>query len=562
MRRSRRATTASTLDEFHVDSRFSTFTVKKRPIGVIPNEFIVSARVQVQRMMPVWLAKARWLVLRGSKTPVLAVHRHIGAGSVVLDDHPLKVMILGTDTGVQVMGERGMVLTSSRVRRNDTWVIAFETSAQRQRMYELVKLWIELGAFLQRLTDFESIVKSNSSVVYRCSEVPIAAGDVSTDTDERLTHRQHQHRRHTTASNSVSYDALSDGIAMPPRQFALKRMSKAKCTTEVEMTQRILAIESLQPYLARYHYMYETRQDSAVTIVMQFYRGGSLADRIRAIGPLHEKVAKSVLSSLCCALYSLHQHGILHLDVKAANVLFDSDSPRTFSNLKLVDFGNSALHRRRRRPRRTTTLGPTSSDDGDIDGDDDELSGDDAKARQRIAMGTYGCMAPERFDGCYGPEADVYGAGVVLFHMVVGEPPFPGSDPYQVMVKNMQGDVSFASPQWRRVSPQLLHLTQRMLDKDPRTRITIPEVLKLRWLFQNLSTHELHQSAQQAPAAVAPLPPTGADEDDVALESKARPHKPPSASTGVRSRGVSTSACTYSSVDYFARSIPRSAKYA
>lgn len=515
---------SSSTTTLHLDGGLST--AKKRPFGMIPNEFVASARVQVQRLMPVWLSKARWVVLRGSKSPILAVYRQVGAG-VVLDDNPLRVMILGDDTGVQVAGEKGMVLTSSRVRKNDTWVLGFESSAQRKRMYELIKLWIELGAFLQSLTGFASIAKSHNSVVYKCHE----------DREEHPADNNEDLRAQLAASGFSTGSSLrrTHGTSHLAREFALKRVSKAKCLSEIQITERALAIEGLQPYLARYLYMYENSKDNSVTIVMKYYSGGSLADRIRDAGSLHEKVAKSVTSSLCCALYSLHQHGILHLDVKAGNILFDSDSPRTFTNLKLVDFGSSTLRRTRRR---------TYDDNGEADSD----SVEDEKERQRKAMGTYGCMAPERFDGDYGPEADVYGVGIVLYHMIVGEIPFTGNDPYQVMVKNMQGDVSFASPKWRLVSKQLRHLVERMLDKDPRTRITIPEILKLRWLFQNLSTHELlHEPS---------MPPRSGS-------SSGSMPKQPSASMGVRSRGVSSSGsyCNYN-LDYFSRSIPRSAKYA
>lgn len=518
----------------------SNLSGKKRSFGVIPNEFVASARVQAQRLMPMWLSKARWVVLRGSKTPILAVYRQVSTG-VVLDDNPLRVMILGDDTIVQVAGEKGMVVTSSRVRRNDTWVLGFKSSAQRKRMYELVKLWIELGAFLQSLTGFASIAKSHNSVVYKCQEREEESANVGSNSlggaeDEAL---RTQLLGSSSSAGPLPFRHTARGGSHRARHFALKRVSKTRCLNEIQITERALAIEGLQPYLARYLYMYENSKDNSVTIVMKFYSGGSLADRIRDAGALHEKVAKSVTSSLCCALYSLHQHGILHLDIKAGNILFDSDSPRTFTNLKLVDFGSSTLRRTQRR--RMTYL-----DNNGGEGDSDPV--EDEKERQRKAMGTYGCMAPERFEGNYGPEADVYGAGIVLYHMVVGEIPFTGSDPYQVMVKNMQGNVSFASTKWQRVSKQLRHLAKRMLDKDPKTRITIPEILKLRWLFQNLSTHELHAQ---------PTSGTGSSSGSMLNQPNA------SANTGVRSRGVSSSG-SYSnySLDYFSRSIPRSAKYA
>ncbi|TMW56399.1 hypothetical protein Poli38472_006409 [Pythium oligandrum] len=389
---------------------------KKRPLGVIPNEFIVPARVQVQRIMPVWMAKMRWLVLRGSKTPILAVYRHVSAS--VKDENPIRVMLLGADTSIRAAGEKSIVIVSSRVRRNDSWTLGFQTSSQRRRMYELLKMWIQLSAFLQSLANFESISKSHNSIVYRC---------------------------HDRVENQ--------------RFYALKRVNRVKCWNEVEITERLANLEPLQPYLARYLFMFEDAKDNSVTIAMKFYNGGTLSDQIREFGPVSESTARTVMASLCLALYLLHQNNILHLDVKPGNIVFDSDSSRGFRNLKLLDFGSSMFM---------------------------------TEERPANTAGTYGCMAPERFDGRCGPEADVYGAGVVLYHMLVGEIPFTGNDGYQIMAKNMQGDVHFDHPRWRHVSVPLRHLAERMLAKDPDERITFAEILKLTWLFQTQSKQDLH----------------------------------------------------------------------
>lgn len=349
----------------------------------------------------------------------------------MLDEKPLRVLLLGGDTAMRAVGEKTLVLSSSRVRKNDMWVITFETSGQRRRMYELVRTWIDLSAFLLQLRGLESIAKSHNSVVFRC-----------------------QHRDD------------------PMRRYALKRVHIARCRNELEVTERAITIPALQPYLARYVLMFEDSKDSSVTIVMRYYRGGSLSDRIHEVGSLGEPVARNVLSSLCCALYLLHANQILHLDVKAANILFDNRDARSFLNLKLVDFGSSVMMTE--------------------DHDDNEGNGKRLKT-----SGTYGCMAPERFDGQYGPESDVYGAGVVLYHMITGQLPFEGADSYQIMARNMQGDVSFASPRWRRVSGPLRALAARMLDKNPATRVTLPEILTMTWLF--------HDSGPTTECALPPL---------------------------------------------------------
>lgn len=52
--------------------------------GVIPSEYVVPVRVRSRRVIPVWLCKRRWLVLRGAKTPVMAVYCKSGE-SLALD---------------------------------------------------------------------------------------------------------------------------------------------------------------------------------------------------------------------------------------------------------------------------------------------------------------------------------------------------------------------------------------------------------------------------------------------------------------------------------------------
>lgn len=418
--------------------------------GVIPSEYVVPVRVRSRCVIPVWLCTHRWLVLRGAKTPVLAVYRKSGERLAldgdVAETAPLRVMALGLHTRVRAVGEKTLEVATSRVRhRSDTWVLTFDSSAQRRRVYELVKTWTELGDFLGQLTTIERIARSHNSTVYKCQ------------------------------SRS---DADGGGRAALRQRFALKRVQAVRCASELAITERVAAIPALRPYLARYLVMFEDANSAgSVTIIMKYYRGGSLSDRIREMGPLSERVARSVLASLCCALFLLHVNGVLHLDVKAANVLFDSGEhhPRGFRNLKLVDFGSGALldadadeqpHGRGRRESEQQTQGPAK------------------KATPSQAAGTYGCMAPERFEGRVGPESDVYGAGVVLYHMLVGDAPFVGRDSYQVMARNMRGDVSFASPRWATVSPPLRQLARRMLDKDPDARVTLPEILTMPWLFQ------------------------------------------------------------------------------
>ncbi|KAG6609498.1 CAMK/CDPK protein kinase [Phytophthora cinnamomi] len=280
--------------------------------------------------------------------------------------------------------------------------------------------WVALAVLLQRLSAHESIAKGPNSAVYLCH-----------DCDD------------------------------PAKQFVLKRVHRSRCHDELRLTARLMALSrenrELGRLLPQYSFLFEDNKAKCVTIVMKYYSGGSLADRIQDRGPLSETIACNVLIALCRALHLLHENQVLHLDVKASNILFDDEQSGNFGDLKLVDFGSGVC------------LNNSYQDSID-------------NSEKMASSGTYGCMAPERFRGCCGPEADVYGAGIVLYHMLSGVIPFSGADTYQLLARNMLGDVNFEEKQWGLVSPQLKTLTARMLEKSPAKRITLVEILNSPWL--------------------------------------------------------------------------------
>ncbi len=119
--------------------------------------------------------------------------------------------------------------------------------------------------------------------------------------------------------------------------------------------------------------------------VMEYLTHGSLEERLRA-GPLPIVEAVNITKVIARALQKAHGRGILHCDLKPANVLFDgSGKPR------LCDFGQSRL----------------STD-------------------QKPSLGTFFYMAPEQADLLAVPDArwDVYALGAMLYAMLVGSPPY------------------------------------------------------------------------------------------------------------------------------------------
>ncbi len=136
---------------------------------------------------------------------------------------------------------------------------------------------------------------------------------------------------------------------------------------------------------------------------MPYYAGGSLADRLgrqRTIGPAE---AASIAVQVACALDYAHRHGIIHRDIKPDNILFDEDG-----NVALTDFGIATA----RFHGRLTAIGR--------------------------AMGTPHYMSPEQAMGkLVDGRSDLYAVGLLLYEMLLGNPPFDGEDSYAVGYKHV-----------------------------------------------------------------------------------------------------------------------------
>jgi len=126
-------------------------------------------------------------------------------------------------------------------------------------------------------------------------------------------------------------------------------------------------------------------------LAMEYLSGGSLGDRLKQ-GPLEFDRAASIAADLCAALHYAHERGVVHCDIKPANVLFDDAD-----QVQLVDFGIAYVSTEMMTRQFHTAAG--------------------------MAMGTVQYMAPEQLAGVRDdPRIDVYAMGVLLYRMVAGRP--------------------------------------------------------------------------------------------------------------------------------------------
>jgi eukaryotic-like serine/threonine-protein kinase len=180
-------------------------------------------------------------------------------------------------------------------------------------------------------------------------------------------------------------------------------------------------------------YDYGVNDDGRVYLVMQCVDGEPLSRRLET-GPLGVDETLWILSQTARALDAAHRHGIVHRDVKPANLLIEPDA-----TVRLVDFG--------------IARGPTST----------------ATTAHRV-VGTALYMAPEQaMARTVTAATDVYALGAVAYHCLTGSPPFPGDNPVQVALSHVQDP---APPLPEDIPEPVRALVATALAKDPADRFT------------------------------------------------------------------------------------------
>ncbi|PKI35282.1 hypothetical protein CRG98_044296, partial [Punica granatum] len=177
------------------------------------------------------------------------------------------------------------------------------------------------------------------------------------------------------------------------KKYACKSISKRKLLTveDLEDVRREIQIMhhiSGNPNVISIKGAYEDSE--AVHAVMELCSGGELFDRIVSRGHYSEKKAANLARTIVSAVEACHSLGVIHRDLKPENLLFvdeKEDSP-----LKAIDFGLSVFFK-----------------PGDVFTD---------------VMGSSFYVAPEILQKRYGPEADVWSAGVIIYILLCGVPPF------------------------------------------------------------------------------------------------------------------------------------------
>jgi serine/threonine protein kinase len=176
---------------------------------------------------------------------------------------------------------------------------------------------------------------------------------------------------------------------------------------------------------------------------MEYLDGTNLDDLVRRYGPLPEARVVYLLKQVCGALAEAHATGLVHRDVKPANV-FLTRRGGLHDFVKVLDFGLVKV----------------------ADAREANLTSANTVTGTPLYLSPEGISRPDSV----GPPADVYALGAVAYYLLVGQPVFDGKSVVEICMKHINEEPTPPSARGASVSPELEHLLLKCLAKSPDSR--------------------------------------------------------------------------------------------
>ncbi|KAF8939292.1 hypothetical protein BGZ58_010189 [Dissophora ornata] len=246
-----------------------------------------------------------------------------------------------------------------------------------------------------------------------------------------------------------AYGAVYKGIENATQQVvAIKVLNLDTEEEDVSDIQREIATLSQlkncdSQNITRYHGSF--LNGTKLWIVMDYAAGGSIRSLLQALNRIDEKCIAVIAREVLQALGYLHKHGIIHRDIKAANILLTDEG-----RVQLCDFG---------------VAGQVTMN----------------SLKRNSFVGSPYWMAPEviREGQTYDYKADIWSLGITIYEIATGNPPFADQDPMRAVSLIPKSRPAQLEGDW---SPAMKEFVALCLHEEPNKRPSAEDLLKTKWI--------------------------------------------------------------------------------
>lgn len=221
-------------------------------------------------------------------------------------------------------------------------------------------------------------------------------------------------------------------------------------------------------------------------LVMEYIEGPTLSEYIKTHGPLSIETAINFAEQILDGIQHAHEAGIVHRDIKPQNILVDRHK-----TLRILDFGIA------------------------------KALSETAMTQTSHVLGTVQYLSPEQARGeSTDMTTDIYSIGIVLYEMLVGEPPFTGETAVSIAIKHIQDAMPNATDQRSEIPQALSNVILKATEKNRNDRYQDTESMKrdLSSVLKNSRANESKYVSEEATAKTIEI-----DKDAIAKQASPGP---------------------------------------